>query len=192
MKRTTLYDDDAPPTYTAMDTPTTGIPTSFGMSSEVVMPMYPTRGPLVIDIDLSGKKQSLMELVTSIRDKIMSDDDEMILYFVAGTEITQNDWEQLVNYLNSLPNKTSVVYRGIVHFEALKILTNFNALKLDKDVKLLYIASKINVAMRMLVENPELFGGFIRYWATNLRNVETSWVDSDGLRKIGFKFEIYE
>lgn len=187
MKRTTLYDDNAPPTYTAMNTPTTGLLTAMPE-----IPMYTPNGPLVIDIDLSGKKQSLMELVTSIRDKIMSDDDEMILYFVAGTEITQNDWEQLVNYLNSLPNKTSVVYRGIVHFEALKILTNFNALKLDKDVKLLYIASKINVAMRMLVENPELFGGFIRYWATNLRNVETSWVDSDGLREIGFKFDVYE
>ena len=92
----------------------------------------------IIEIDLSGPKKSLMELINIVQSVISTipDDSELIVYFVSGNELTNNDWDGLINYLTPLTNPIRIVYRGTIYPETLKILTNFNDVTIDNDGKL--------------------------------------------------------
>ena len=78
---------------------------------------------LIIEFDISGEEKSLLTMIESVRSQINErpDDFPVILYFVGGNKLTNNDWPGLVNYINSLPNPLQIVYRGIVYPETLKI-----------------------------------------------------------------------
>lgn len=154
--------------------------------------LYDQPSDPVFEIDLSGEKQTLMQLISKVRNSVFKDEDQIILYCVCGKELTNNDWGDYFDYLLTLPNPIKVVYRGYLHFEAIKILTKFNDVSLDKSVKLLYIASKLHILLSELVEQPEILTGFIRYWIENLIGVDSKVIKPETLSQIGFKFTIYE
>lgn len=173
MNKFTLYDES--------QTSETGVSTIYNPPSD-----------LIFEIDLSGEKQTLMQLISKVRNSVFKDEDQIILYCVCGRELTNNDWSEYFDYLLTLPNPIKVVYRGYVHSEAIKILTKFNDISLDKSVKLLYIASKVHIILSELVEQPEILTGFIRYWIENLIGVDSKVIKTETLIQIGFKFQIYE
>lgn len=147
---------------------------------------------VLIEIDLSGPEKSLLELIRTVRSSIEGrpDDLQLIIYFVAGVKLTNNDWDQLINYIGSLPNPKQVVYRGILHPETMKILTNFNTLILDKDVKFLYLAEKVPVILKILLNVPEIFKNFMERWIDHYKNIDKAQFDLTELRELGFQFQI--
>lgn len=147
---------------------------------------------VLIEIDLSGPKKSLMELINLVRQSIEGkpDDLRMTIYFVSGSELTQNDWSSLIDYLISLPNPKHIVYRGFIHPETLRVLTNFNTLTIDKDVKLLYIADKVPVIMKSLLNRPDIFRKFMERWIEHYKNIDRGLLDLTELQVLGFEFNI--
>lgn len=147
---------------------------------------------IIIEIDLSGEKRSLMDLINMIRLQVNDrpDDLPVTLYFVAGNVCTNNDWNGLIDYINSLPNPVHAVYRGTVFPETVKVLTNFNTLTVDKSIKMLYIAEKLSDVLNVLLDKPELFRGFMEQWIGEYRYTQQKFIPISDLTKIGFKFEI--
>lgn len=154
--------------------------------------IYEPASEPIFEIDLSGEKQTLMQLISKVRNSVFKDEDQIILYCVCGKELTSNDWSEYFDYLLTLPNPIKVVYRGYVHSEVIKILTKFNDVSLDKSVKLLYIASKFHIILSELVDQPEILTGFIRYWIENMVGIDSKVIKPETLTQIGFKFSIYE
>jgi len=161
-------------------------------TSSPTQELYDQPSDPVFEVDLSGEKQTLMQLISKVRNSVFKDEDQIILYCVCGKELTNNDWSDYFDYLLTLPNPIRVVYRGYLHFEVIKILTKFNDVSLDKSVKLLYIASKVHILLSELVEQPEILTGFIRYWIENLIDVDSKVIKQETLTQIGFKFSIYD
>lgn len=149
---------------------------------------------IIIEIDLSGEKRSLMNLINMIRLQVNDrpDDLPVTLYFVAGNVCTNNDWNGLIDYINSLPNPIHAVYRGTVFPDTIKVLTNFNTLTVDKSIKMLYIAEKLSDVLNVLLDKPELFRGFMEQWIGEYCYVQQKFIPISELTKIGFKFEILQ
>lgn len=149
---------------------------------------------IIVEIDLSGEKRSLMDLINMIRLQVNNRSDDLLvtLYFVAGNVCTSNDWNGLIDYINSLPNPIRAVYRGTVFPETVKVLTNFNTLIVDKSIKMLYVAEKLSDVLNTLLDKPELFRGFMEHWISDYRYANKVYIPFADLVKIGFKFEILQ
>lgn len=169
--------------FTLYDEQETSIPVSD---------LYDQPSDPIFEIDLSGEKQTLMQLISKVRNSVFKDEDQIILYCVCGKDLTNNDWSEYFDYLLTLPNPIKIVYRGFIHSDVIKILTKFNDVSLDKSVKFMYLAQKLNVLMTALVDQPEVLTGFIRFWIENLVDVDSKVIKLEQLTQIGFKFQIYE
>lgn len=163
----------------------------YGDNEQQQSSITSTNYDCVIEFDLSGPKQSLLELVRTVKDVVDARPDEatITLYFVAGKNLTDNDWSALIDYIAGLPNPINVAYRGYIHPESLKILTNFNNLALDKDGKFLYLADKVNLMLKLLKGHPDRFRSFLERWIEKYNEVERSEFSIDELRALGFEFE---
>ena len=163
----------------------------YGDNPQQHNPITSTNYDCVIEFDLSGPKQSLLELVRSVKDVVDTRPDEatITLYFVAGKNLTDNDWSALIDYIAGLPNPINVAYRGYIHPESFKILTNFNTLSIDKDGKFLYLADKLNLMLKLLTANRDRFRSFLERWIEKYHEVERAEYGIDELRALGFEFE---
>ena len=182
-KKTSIYDEDTPPTSTTSTTE---------HINQLDQLFDNQRTGCVYSVDLSGPKKSLLECIDKLVELLNDrpDDFSVTVYFVAGNELTPNDWSGLIDYISSLKNPIDVVYRGTVYPETLKVLTNFNNLALDKDCKFAYIGDKLNIVLKTLLNKPDSFRLFLEHWIERGHRSNIFEYTIDDLQKFGFKFEI--
>lgn len=162
----------------------------YGDTAEPALRLNPAA--IILEIDLSGSKKTLLEMINAVRSLLEPhpDDVPVMIYFVAGSDVAANDWQRLIDYLKSIPNPASIVYRGVIHPETLCILTNFNEVTIDNDAKFVYIADKLSVILQTLLNRPDVFRNFLEQWIDRYKLIDRCYIDLPELQKLGFEFSI--
>lgn len=107
-------------------------------------------GSGLIEIDFS-KTHTLLELIKLVKDNLPQDETlERTLYFVCGKRCGENDYNEFFNYLATLPNPLTFVFRGYIHPDFVRLFflrVNIPTL-ISVDSRLIYEPSKLYLLLR--------------------------------------------
>lgn len=143
----------------------------------------------LIEIDLS-RQQTLMELVNLVRNRIepLPSDSELTIYFVCGRELKCNDVNLFIDYLQTIENPLSIIIRGYVHFDFIKLLFSFPSTTVNSNLKLIYSKVKLHDALVQMLSNKEIVQKFMTNFISSYHKLEEgSLLDISDLTSCGIK-----
>lgn len=143
----------------------------------------------LIEIDLS-RQQTLMELVNLVRQRIepLPSNTEITIYFVCGRELKCNDVNLFVDYLQTIENPLTVIIRGFVHFDFIKLLFSFPSTTVNSNLKLIYSKVKLHDALVQMLNNKEIMQKFMTNFIQSYHKLEEgSLLDITDLTSFGIK-----
>lgn len=144
----------------------------------------------LIEIDFS-KNHTLLELIKQVKDKLPFNDElGMTLYFVCGKKCGENDYNEFFNYLATLPNPLTFVFRGYIHPDFVRLFflrVNIPTL-ISVDSRLIYDPSKLYLLFRNM--NGKSFQNFAKVLQEKYIHYDyPTLMDVTELESLGFNIE---
>jgi len=148
-----------------------------------------TARSVLIEIDLS-KPLTLLEMINLVRSQIESlpPETEITVYFVCGRECRGSDIGLFIDYLQTIENPVSVVVRGYVHFDFVKLLFSFPTVSVSSNLKLVYSKVKLHEGLVQMMANREIMQKFMSNFISSYHKLEEGTIlDVSDLNSIGIK-----
>lgn len=143
-------------------------------------------------IFLDFEKQSVSDLIKSVRDVVMDKPDgtNIQLYIISGYEC-KPDIDIFVNYLSTLQYDFTIIIRGIIHPYFIQLL-EYNEVRIEQNSKLIYRKEHLHDLLKNLIKNSNVFRTTIQFFIEKLNTVhESTLLDVTDLKSLGFKFQTY-
>jgi len=162
--------------------------TTTGTSTKYINPDQEEYGN-VLELNLS-EPETLYSMTSRVREflKDKPDDFEFTLYLVCGN-VPSKDAGLLADYIKDLTQRTTIVFRGIIHFDFIHLFIQ-NMVYVNKSCQVQYSKTKLHDTLNNLLEKPDSYKRFMQrfvddYWKLNEGNL----LPLAELEKLGIKIE---
>lgn len=153
---------------------------------------------IIVEVDMNEANLTLFQVIHRTRKVIdeLPADKEIGIYFVSGFKAhnTYDFWNEYFDYLQSIPNleRLTVIYRGYIHFQNLGFFFIGCPIILNKSCKLVFDSTQLFEIMKLLTQEPEIYGKFTSRFLGFYRNFNyIVGEDLTELQLLGFTFSTF-